>query len=303
MCKAPTFPRHVSTVLTGGVGRHQIHWRSPSEDIEVQAAQAASPASVLHEVPAQCPEGKGDKKPVPGVTPLSGGRATGSVDQRSVNGSDALESQGRCLVGGEESAVHSDQQSVPSLSPSVPNAAVCHQDGNSESSALREGSQRTGSPHRTTTQFPSEALELRDLHQTVTAAGPALRDSVPAGAVPAQGNSACSGDNTRAPDGAERGSERCKIFLGYTSNLISSGVREHIRYLVQHRMVDVVVTTAGGVEEDLIKVRGSNCRRRKRGGETAERYSGAGMFAHILRRRVSADDSETSVGIVHRVGI
>ena len=47
---------------------------------------------------------------------------------------------------------------------------------------------------------------------------------------------------------------RAKIFLGFTSNLISSGVREHIRYLVQHNMVDVLVTTAGGVEEDLIKV-------------------------------------------------
>mmetsp|Transcript_3251 Transcript_3251/g.9934 ORF Transcript_3251/g.9934 Transcript_3251/m.9934 type:complete len:369 (-) Transcript_3251:105-1211(-) len=50
--------------------------------------------------------------------------------------------------------------------------------------------------------------------------------------------------------------DRCKIFLGYTSNLISSGVRESIRYLVQHRMVDVLVTTAGGVEEDLIKCLG-----------------------------------------------
>nr|XP_003218769.1 PREDICTED: deoxyhypusine synthase [Anolis carolinensis]XP_008105128.1 PREDICTED: deoxyhypusine synthase [Anolis carolinensis] len=45
----------------------------------------------------------------------------------------------------------------------------------------------------------------------------------------------------------------CTIFLGFTSNLISSGVRETIRYLVQHNMVDVLVTTAGGVEEDLIK--------------------------------------------------
>ncbi|KAK2916780.1 hypothetical protein Q8A67_001154 [Cirrhinus molitorella] len=45
----------------------------------------------------------------------------------------------------------------------------------------------------------------------------------------------------------------CTIFLGYTSNLISSGVRESIRYLAQHRMVDVIVTTAGGIEEDLIK--------------------------------------------------
>lgn len=29
----------------------------------------------------------------------------------------------------------------------------------------------------------------------------------------------------------------CTIFLGYTSNIISSGIRETIRFLVQHRMV------------------------------------------------------------------
>ncbi|PON61806.1 Deoxyhypusine synthase [Trema orientale] len=50
-----------------------------------------------------------------------------------------------------------------------------------------------------------------------------------------------------------RKSVKCKVFLGFTSNLISSGVRETIRYLVEHRMVDVLVTTAGGIEEDLIK--------------------------------------------------
>uniref|UniRef100_A0A7I4FLF2 Deoxyhypusine synthase n=1 Tax=Physcomitrium patens TaxID=3218 RepID=A0A7I4FLF2_PHYPA len=46
---------------------------------------------------------------------------------------------------------------------------------------------------------------------------------------------------------------KCKIFLGCTSNLISSGVRETIRFLIEHKMVDVLVTTAGGIEEDLIK--------------------------------------------------
>ena len=30
---------------------------------------------------------------------------------------------------------------------------------------------------------------------------------------------------------------KCKIFLGVTSNLISSGVRDTIRFLVEHRMV------------------------------------------------------------------
>ncbi|KAJ2666565.1 Deoxyhypusine synthase [Coemansia sp. RSA 1199] len=50
-----------------------------------------------------------------------------------------------------------------------------------------------------------------------------------------------------------RKSVKCKIFLGYTSNLISSGIRETIKYLVKNSMVDVLVSTAGGVEEDFIK--------------------------------------------------
>ncbi|KAF9553872.1 hypothetical protein BGW38_009354, partial [Lunasporangiospora selenospora] len=50
-----------------------------------------------------------------------------------------------------------------------------------------------------------------------------------------------------------RASVKCKIFLGYTSNLVSSGVRELIRFLVQHRLVDCLVSSAGGVEEDFIK--------------------------------------------------
>lgn len=50
-----------------------------------------------------------------------------------------------------------------------------------------------------------------------------------------------------------RKNTKCKIFLGYTSNLVSSGVRDVIRFLVQHKMVDVLVSTAGGVEEDFIK--------------------------------------------------
>jgi len=35
--------------------------------------------------------------------------------------------------------------------------------------------------------------------------------------------------------------------------MISCGVREIIRYLVQHKMVDCIVTSAGGIEEDFIK--------------------------------------------------
>lgn len=59
------------------------------------------------------------------------------------------------------------------------------------------------------------------------------------------------------PDEARtRSQQRCKIYLGYTSNLVSSGLREIIRFLVQNRYVDCLVTTAGGIEEDLIKCLG-----------------------------------------------
>src|SRR3989344_392646 len=37
--------------------------------------------------------------------------------------------------------------------------------------------------------------------------------------------------------------EKSKIFLGYTSNIVSSGLRDVVRYLVQHKKVDVLVTT------------------------------------------------------------
>ncbi len=46
---------------------------------------------------------------------------------------------------------------------------------------------------------------------------------------------------------------RCTIFLGYTSNMASCGMREIIRYLCEHKMIDCIVTTAGGIEEDFIK--------------------------------------------------
>jgi len=46
------------------------------------------------------------------------------------------------------------------------------------------------------------------------------------------------------------------IYLGYTSNMVTSGVREIIRYLAEHKKVNVLVSTAGGIEEDIIKCLG-----------------------------------------------
>jgi deoxyhypusine synthase len=46
------------------------------------------------------------------------------------------------------------------------------------------------------------------------------------------------------------------IYLGYTSNMVSSGLRDIFRYLAEHKLVDVIVTSAGGIEEDFIKCLG-----------------------------------------------
>jgi deoxyhypusine synthase len=50
--------------------------------------------------------------------------------------------------------------------------------------------------------------------------------------------------------------QKAFIYLGYTSNMVSTGIREIIRYLAEHKLIDVLVTTAGGIEEDFIKCLG-----------------------------------------------
>ncbi len=47
--------------------------------------------------------------------------------------------------------------------------------------------------------------------------------------------------------------EDAKIFLTFTSNIISSGLREVIAYLVREEFVDVVITSSGSHTEDVIK--------------------------------------------------
>jgi len=47
----------------------------------------------------------------------------------------------------------------------------------------------------------------------------------------------------------------CKIFLTFTSNIISSGLREVIAYLARKDYVDVIITSAGSHTEDIIKTK------------------------------------------------
>ena len=50
--------------------------------------------------------------------------------------------------------------------------------------------------------------------------------------------------------------EKATIFLGFTSNITTSGLRDIITYLVKNKLVHFLVTTTGGLEEDIIKTHG-----------------------------------------------
>jgi deoxyhypusine synthase len=52
--------------------------------------------------------------------------------------------------------------------------------------------------------------------------------------------------------------EEAKIFLTFTSNMVTSGLRGFFAQLIKLGMADVVVTTVGGIEEDIMKASGEN---------------------------------------------
>jgi len=51
-------------------------------------------------------------------------------------------------------------------------------------------------------------------------------------------------------------SENATVYLSFTSNMVSSGLRDIFRYLIENKKVNYVVTTGGGIEEDIIKCLG-----------------------------------------------
>ena len=50
--------------------------------------------------------------------------------------------------------------------------------------------------------------------------------------------------------------DSAKIFLTFTSNMVTSGLRGFFAQLIQLGMADVIVTTVGGIEEDIMKATG-----------------------------------------------
>lgn len=47
-----------------------------------------------------------------------------------------------------------------------------------------------------------------------------------------------------------------KIFLTFTSNMVTSGLRGFFAQVIKYGMADIIVTTVGGIEEDIMKAKG-----------------------------------------------
>ena len=47
-----------------------------------------------------------------------------------------------------------------------------------------------------------------------------------------------------------------KIFLTFTSNMVTSGLRGFFAQIIQLKMADIIITTVGGLEEDIMKATG-----------------------------------------------
>ena len=50
--------------------------------------------------------------------------------------------------------------------------------------------------------------------------------------------------------------EGAKIYLSYTSNMVTSGLRGFFAQVIDKKMCDVIVTTVGAIEEDIMKADG-----------------------------------------------
>jgi deoxyhypusine synthase len=49
-----------------------------------------------------------------------------------------------------------------------------------------------------------------------------------------------------------------KIYLTFTSNMVTSGLRGFFAQLIELKLVDVIVTTVGAIEEDIMKAKGED---------------------------------------------
>lgn len=155
-----------------------------------------------------------------------------------MNGSQPPQSAGADgdTVASAQAAVFVQSQPLPADTPTVVGPDFEHQDPN-DLAALLKSMSKVGFQASGVSKAIEIIEEMRQWRLATDSAYLANTDPEKPSLVDAQ--------NTQ-----------CRIFLGFTSNLVSSGLREVIKFLVKNKMVSALVTTAGGIEEDLIKCLG-----------------------------------------------
>lgn len=139
-------------------------------------------------------------------------------------------------VASAQAAVFVQSQPLPADTPTVVGPDFEHQDPN-DLAALLESMSKVGFQATGVSKAIEIVEEMRKWRLSTDAAYLANTDA-------------------HKPSLADAQNTPCRIFLGFTSNLVSSGLREVIKFLVKNKMVSTLVTTAGGIEEDLIKCLG-----------------------------------------------
>jgi deoxyhypusine synthase len=176
-------------------------------------------------------------KPLAADTKVSANPEIPSVSAWAVLGeSSSMPADSQRCRGHEFQHHHHDDDNASNNPSSASSAKTHDEDENDELDRMMQSFLTTGF------QATNLALAIDQIRQMrawrLSEHGPAFNEST---------------DDVALQDEANRRRIRARIFLAYTSNQISCGQREVLRFLVQHKMVDVIVTTAGGVEEDIIK--------------------------------------------------
>jgi len=77
--------------------------------------------------------------------------------------------------------------------------------------------------------------------------------------------------------------DNAKIFLTFTSNMVTSGLRGFFAQLIKLGMADVIVTTVGGIEEDIMKASGERFKVGNFGSDDVELHEkGVNRIGNIL---------------------
>jgi len=88
-----------------------------------------------------------------------------------------------------------------------------------------------------------------------------------------------------------------KIYFTYTSNMVTSGLRGFFAQLIELKLVDVIVTTVGGIEEDIMKAKNEEFIIGKFKPDDVELYEkGVNRVGNLFIRNESYLKFEDSIG-------